>query len=995
MDVKDWFTPEQPASQRRWRALSMSIASRARGAIAAVDPEYVIDSSGRYIAVVRLLGSDVGIVDDSMLTSRLNVLQDYIERNPDPIQRFSSSYLQPLDPYLSYLYRCFQGAEQHAPHLAPFVKEMAMYLETARESFQARLSAEYWVVTYGQGPGFSGGWNTRSLAQQKQESMTASHPERGGLWSSLRRSRDAARARAEQELDERCTLLVSTLKRAGVIATRIKGEELITFFNSAWNGNFTPPAFSPEKTYDPDELDDRVRLPDGALDVTANWVRTPGGFVRSFYLRDFTGIISADLIYRLAQEPGTRIIQFWEQVPMAEARRVLRMNRTIASSERYLRPQGDIPDFDWQARAQENDEIRAALSFRGEPIYRYRALIQQWAETEEQLEERSHDLLLKLEDHAQLTVHPARFRQEEALVSGLPVARCRIEKPERNLDAKSLARLAYPGPQNPLRSKGVWLGMALPSKLMVTMDLFGLQNPVIELVGIMGSGKSVTQKFLLTQLTMQGYPGFVLDGAREYIPTVEALGGLILKLGRADGPGFNPVHFDPLDEEEEGDPFITGLAFFLDWLEAALHPLSDIEKTVAGEAYLRALEGVGILRDDRETWERPKPILSDIHAALLAEPGDPDLGYDNPQIVARKLALALKPFSHGVYASLFNRQEQVSLGDAQLVCFDIYDVPDRLRLAYVHQLLAFVQRQTLRRYRYQGSVVVLDEGHLLLHDERSARILEHLVRNGRKAGQLMLFTQHTYADSQRNRSAQLAHRTAGATLVFRINRQDVATLDDLHLTEMEKELVVEQREGECLWVAPEGHLRLKILIPPTWYPRFTTKPQEVLEQQRAKAQQVSQVDPPTIEQTTLLPAATMTKTTIHDGNIDPLAVSYPQAAPLPAQTGELTAALVPVAYPANQAPAPDIELFPGDMSTWCDPVTSSWENALVGSNQIATDWLRFTQLDHEPAQESASSAEQSIQEQDSYLWLIWSRPPETPEIAEEGGDTYPDRKIGG
>lgn len=824
-----------------------------------------------------------------------------------------------------------------------------------------------------------GGQPRASAPKNDLEHIGLGQSQDSGLWARLQRMQKAAQERALRELEEQCTLFSLALKRAEIKGHRVQGKELAALFDASWEEHFAAPLMdSTESQTAPvsqDEVASRIRTPSGLMEVTANWARTAGGYVRSWYLRDFSGWLSPEMMSWLAQEPGVRVIQYSEQVPLVEARRVLRINRTITASERYMRPQGDIPDYDWLAKTQGNDEIRQALSFHGDPIFRYRAVIQQWAQTEEELEERSRGLLLSLRDRAQLVVHQATFRQDDALLSGLPLGYCRIEKPERNLDARSLARLLYPSARNPLQPQGVWLGMVLPSKLMVTMDLFSLQNPVVELVGIMGSGKSVTQKFLLTQLITQGYPGFVLDGAREYISTVEALKGIIIRLGSVNGPGFNPVHFDPLDESEEGDPFVVGQALFLDWVEAALHPLSDIEKTVVGEAYLRALERVGINRAERPTWEKARPLLSDVYAALMEEPADPDMGYENPQIVARRIAIALKPFALGVYAPLFNRPDQLQLGNEQLVCFDVYDVPERLRLPFIHQLLAFIQRQTLRRFRFQGSVIVLDEGHLLLHDERSARILEHLVRNGRKAGQLMLFTQHTHSDSQRNASAQLAHKTAGATLVFRINRQDVATLDDLHLSELEKQIVVEQNEGECLLVAPEGHLRLKILIPPAWYPRFTTKPREVLEQRAKEQQALDKTDS----------AAPAKESSASTGTTAPLPT--PQAPPPAAQTMALAKRLVPVVPALLLPPAgQSIDPFLGDLSAWGDPAAASWENTLVGSNQLASDWLHLAQFNQGKVVESVIPQPEEPQQQAGYLRLIWSSDVEAAESDDEAWD---------
>ncbi len=957
---------KQPSSQLNRQKPRLvrrhTLAEQARSAIASVGRDYVLDTEGRYSTVLRLRGSDVGVVDEQVLGGRLKTLAEYLQRTPGLVQRISSSYLQPLDLYLAYLTGCAVVMVEYAPHLVESLHELSMFMEEARERFQARLGNEYWVVTYSPSsnlPLLGGQSRNRSSAAQRQvKAQDEEEPTSGGLRGRWQRMQQAARTRALAELDEHCALLISTLQRAEIQAERLQGQAMAALFAASWGRSLAPPSDEGgENDFSPTALEALIRTPPGEVELTSRWARTSdGGYVRSWYIRDFGDRLSSGLVSRLAQLPGVRVLQYCEQVPPTEARRVLRINRTISTSEQYLRPQRDVPDYDWAAKVQSNDEVRAGISFRGDAVFRYRGLIQQWASSEEELEERSQALLLDLQDHAQLVAHQATFRQDEALVSGLPLGHCRLRKPERNMNADSLACLFYPGPRDPLQPEGVWLGMALPSRLMVTMNLFKLQNPVVELVGIMGSGKSMTQKFLLTQLIAQGYPGFVLDGAREYISTVEALQGRVVRLGSVHGPGFNPVHFDPLDESEEGDPFIVGQALFLDWVEAALHPLSDVEKTVMGEAYMRTLDNKGIRRDDRTTWEQPRPLLADVYAALFEEPGDQEMGYDNPQVVARRLALALKPFALGVYAPLFNRPDQFVLGNEQLICFDVYDVPDRLRLAFVHQLLAFIQRQTLRRYRYLGSVVVLDEGHLLLHDERSAQILEHLVRNGRKAGQLMMFTQHTHTDSQRNRSAQLAHKTAGATLVFRINRQDVATLEDLHLSELEKQIVVEQGEGECLLVAPSGHIQLKVLIPPAWYARFTTKPAEVLSQQAAVAQQrVAEA----------VNAAGPTLALERAG--EPL---VSEASPPPMQ-----------AAPEESRPVP---LPPVRMEMADDLTLAAWEQSLVGGNQVAPEWLRLAEAAGQSAMQRTAQHEAS-DKRSATLRLVWSQLAKNVDAPNDGG----------
>lgn len=768
-------------------------------------PEVLVGKHGQLCAVFRLLGSDPGVTDLDTLKARLASLASYlVTSQTTTMQRQSASYLQPLDDYLAFLQHHQAQREHAAPLLAERLEDVAEALIGARDAYQARLGADYWVLAY-----------QPSVGERL-----------GAFWPRTRRK---ASVPGQAALEERCRLLAAALARAGIVAERVRGTALAALCNSAWDGTFAPTlAVSTEGTdLDPTTLAAWAREPEGELTLTTRQAAVHGSLVRSWYLCDVTGSVDETLVSSLAALPGVRVLQFWERMEMDEARRILRWNRLVTNAEQYLRPSGDVEDYDWQAKAQENDQHRARLAFWGEPIFRYRLVLQQWASSQEDLEERAETLELRLKDRAQLVVHPATFQQRESLEAGLPLGQCPFTPPARNLNAACLARLAYPAAADPLQPEGVWLGMALPSRLQVTRDLFALQNPVVELIGPMGSGKSMAQKFLLAQLIAQGYPGFVLDATGEYTATIQLLGGTILTLGTPGHAGLNPVHFDPADALDGDDPCVAGQTQFLDWVSAALHPLSELERSILGDAYDRALTQAGILASDTRTWDRPAPLLSDIYAALSLEPDEPDMGADNPHVLAKKLARALKPFALERYAALFNHADQLALGQEQLVCFDVHAIPKPFRLAFLQPLLAHIERQALRRHRYQGCVLVVDEGHLYLRDERSALFLEWLLRDGRKAKLLTLLTMHTGADSQRTDAADLAHKTAGATLLFRVNRQDLATCENLHLSALEQQLVVEQQVGECLFLTPEERLQLKILVPPAWYPAFTTKPDEV------------------------------------------------------------------------------------------------------------------------------------------------------------------------
>ena len=800
-------SPTRPPA--RLRGQIVPLRQLTSSAIGRIESDYMISRQGSAAAALQLDGSDLALIDATEQRGRLAALHRYLERVEEPMMRISTSQPQPLAPYLDRLEPLYRFQASTAPHLAARLAQVGQALDACAASGQARVGLDYWVLI---------------------------HPLR--LADTLPgQGRNAAHARIGQALENRCAALLSALARAGIRAHRVSGAELDALCLASWHHPALPLA-------DLTELEDaervqRVRQPEGSLLVGAQAIQTESGLVRSWYLHDVDEALAPDVFVALARQSGVRVLQFWEQVPPSQIKRTLKFNRTVQRSSSYLRPATDVRDFDAEALMQRADAQHARISYQQERVFRYHALLQLWADSLEELDARARTLKRQWED-AGLRLHLARARQQEALVSGLPLAHCLLTQPERNLDAWSLAQLVTPGSRDPLEKSGIWLGAEARSGLLLTQDFFALQNPVVELTGRMGSGKSLAQKSFLTQYAAQGYPCFVVDGAsHEYTPVVEALGGVILPLGRADGLAFNPVAFEAADAKSEGDPFLTGQTRFLDWLEAALRPLSDLEQAVVGDAYQRALAAAGILRAEPDTWDQTPPLLDGIWAALLEEPtADPELigTRHDARMTALALARLLKPLTEGVAGALFNRPTDVPLTNAPVVCFDLFDVPERLRLPMFQQVLAYIGRQTLRRYRYSGSVVVLDEAHLLLEDERSARSLEQLVRTGRKAKQLIFFTQHTSTDSALNRSAQLAHKTAGATLVFHTTPQDEGTLNDLKLTLEEKRLVtaLDLPEGGCLFLGPAGHIQLQIDFPPAWYERFTTKPNEVLAREGAR-----------------------------------------------------------------------------------------------------------------------------------------------------------------
>jgi hypothetical protein len=781
--------------------------------LAHLQDDLVLDTAGRFHAVVNLTGAGDSLIPEVEEADWLEALAGYLERCAGAVMRITFSYAQPLDRYSDWLSQQSTARRLTSPRQAEQLLTLGSTMQEAVRLGQARLFADYLVLTY----------VPAVLGRRADAAPKRARPSAAWLKLQLRHA-----ARAREELHRRCTQLQAALGRADVVPRRVSGDELEALVESAWGTAFAElPAHEREEV-----LEETVQ-------VRKDWVRTPYGYVRSYLVQEVGDFLLPETMQALARGEGRRLLQFWQQVPLHQAKTVLKFNRTIQATTRQLWARREVADLDALRDEQKTESERGKLSFQGTHLFRYQAILQQWAPTLEELEARSAALELELLTAGQLQVTRAVFQQEHALLSGLPVAWYLADGPERALDASCLARLAWPGPRDTLAKQGVWMGMTLPGRQLTVLDVLALSNPVVELIGTMGSGKSMTQKWLVTQLVYQGYPAYLVNSAHlangrgEYQDLVEQeLGGMVVRLGRGSGVSFNPLQLIVPEAEGGEDPFLEGKSQLLAWLEALLHvPLSRIERVAAGRAYLRAMRQAGIEPEDPATWHLPSPTLRDFCAALRAEPGEASLqGADRE--AALLLAYLLSEHCTGPSARLFKPTEQLPLSAAQVVCFDLADVPEDLRAACFQQVLSLIRRLTARQARHGGSVVLLDESHLLLQDEQSAHLLETLVRDSRKLRRLILYTVHTTGDSVANKAAEVAHATAGAKLVFRINPEDEATPANLHLSPLETQLVTRlgRPDGECLLLTPTGHSLLQVLVPPPWYSLLTSKPAEVLAQ---------------------------------------------------------------------------------------------------------------------------------------------------------------------
>ncbi len=488
--------------------------------------------------------------------------------------------------------------------------------------------------------------------------------------------------------------------------------------------------------------------------------------------------------------------------PPVAAMRLRRQLGRLESGRRAEAAAGRLADPELDAATHDAADLAGGLA-RGESrLFSLGLYMTVYADSPQELDD-ERARVVALAHSLLLAVQPAVFRALAGWATTLPLG-VDLLRLRRTFDSQALAA-AFPfsTPDLPLPDVDrpgagpVVYGANLHSAGLVVHDRWAMPNYNSVTLAASGAGKSYLTKLDVLRSLYQGVQVAVVDPEDEYARLSAAVGGTHLALG---APG---VHLNPLDlpAHARGDPdLLTRRVLFCHTLFATLLGDGDghggvdpAGRAVVDRAILTAYRHAGITTDPA-TWERPAPLLTDVAAALAADP-DP---------VGPALAGRLAPYTTGSHRGLFAGPTSTAPA-GHLVVFSLRHLPDELKPAGTLLTLDTIWRQIADPAHRRRRLVVVDEAWLLMAHPAGARFLFQLAKAARKhwAG-LAVVTQ----DAADLLSSDLGRAVVANAATQILLRQDPTVITDIratfHLSEGEVGHLLAARPGDALLIIGPG-----------------------------------------------------------------------------------------------------------------------------------------------------------------------------------------------
>lgn len=296
------------------------------------------------------------------------------------------------------------------------------------------------------------------------------------------------------------------------------------------------------------------------------------------------------------------------------------------------------------------------------------------------------------------------------------------------------------------------------------------------LIGIKGSGKSVTLKSMVQDVLCLGNKVMIIDIENEYAALAKKVGGKVIKLGSF--PVINPLEIRKLYADNDPDKssnFIAELSRIVTFMYQYIPDLKDQEAEEFKSILLMTYAKFNITADTDVTTLQPTdfPIFSDVLKTLREHLYDKFIsdGHRGNVITSKlseqkitvleRLETYIKNLAEGLYSNIFNGYSALDISQEDFIVFNVQELSSMDEKVYNAQLfnvLSYMWQETCMNVGHNLNlknpwdrkhvVSVMDEAHRFINikNPQALEFIEKLTRRTRKYDAALWFASQSILD---------------------------------------------------------------------------------------------------------------------------------------------------------------------------------------------------------------------------------------------------------
>lgn len=476
--------------------------------------------------------------------------------------------------------------------------------------------------------------------------------------------------------------------------------------------------------------DFRNDLCNGMLQFYPDYFRDEKKYCRAMFIKKYPSSLSDRFLNEITSLPVHSITSI-DVVPIPKdmttkvlQKKYLGIESDIIKQQRVRNRNNDFSSeisYNKRIEKKEIEEIMDDVRENDQCLYYVAVTIILMADTKEELESIT-ETVETIGKRNSVIVEKHYLKQKEALNTALPIGVRQVET-MRTMLTQSLAVLMPFNVQELNDTSGNYYGINQVSKSINIGNRKKLINGNGFVFGVPGSGKSFFCKMEMGNVFLGSKDEIiVIDPMNEYFDIAHTYGGTVINMSTYTDHYVNPLEIDiwSLDYNDSKGIIREKGEFMLGLCEQCMgESLNSRQKSIIDRCVRK------LYMDITRSREKYIPVMSDFYAILM----------NQPEEEAKDIALSLELFVNGSL-NIFNHQTNVNTNN-RFTVYGIRDLGAELSPITMLVMMESIQQRIVENgMKGIATWLYIDEFHVLLNSEYSAKYLQQLWKKVRKQGGL-------------------------------------------------------------------------------------------------------------------------------------------------------------------------------------------------------------------------------------------------------------------